>query len=93
MKEIVTGILNTLGKAFWVKIETQKPSCTYYFGPFVTVKEAKSAQVGYLEDLNQEGAFGITVDIQRCKPTELTVIKERGEKLDFKPVPAFGTQS
>ena len=93
MKEMLTGILNTLGKACWVKIETQKPSCTYYFGPFLSVQEAESAQVGYLEDLNQEGASEITVDIQRCKPTELTVIKERNEKLDFKPVPVFGTQS
>ena len=93
MKEILTGILNALGRACWVKIETKQPSCTYYFGPFLSVKEAKSAQVGYLEDLAQEGAVGIAVEIKRCKPTELTVIKEKEELLDFRPVPAFGTQS
>ena len=93
MKEILRGILSNLGWAYWAKIETAKPSCTYYFGPFLSIEEAKSARVGYLEDLTQEGAVGITSEIKRCKPTELTVINEQEESLDFKPVPAFGIQS
>ena len=93
MKEVLIGILNALGRAYWIQIETKQPSCTYYFGPFLTVQEAKLAQIGYIEDLTQEGALEIVVEIKRCKPTELTVIKEREEKLDFNPVPAFGTQS
>jgi hypothetical protein len=59
----------------------------------LNLEEAKIAQVGYVEDLNQEQAVGITIEIKRCKPAELTVIKEEEETLDFKPVPAFGTQS
>jgi Domain of unknown function (DUF1816) len=93
MKEFFTGILNSIGWAYWVKIETAQPNCTYYFGPFLNLQEAKSYKTGYLEDLNQEGATGIAVEIKRCKPTELTVIKEREENLDFKVVPAFSTQS
>jgi hypothetical protein len=93
MKEILTGILNTIGWAYWVKIETKNPNCTYYFGPFINFKEAKLSKVGYVEDLNQEGATGINIEIKRCKPTELTIINEREENLDFKPVPAFSAHS
>lgn len=93
MKEILIRIFNALGKAYWVKIETNKPSCTYYFGPFLNNKDAQLAQAGYLEDLNQEGAVNIRVDIKRCKPTELTILTEQEEGLDFKSVPLFSPQS
>ena len=93
MKEILTGILNVLGRAYWIKIETKQPSCTYYFGPFINIRDAQSAQAGYLEDLSQEGASNIIVDIKRCKPTELTVIQEQEENVDFRSVPAFSTPS
>lgn len=83
MKEILTTILNAIGWAYWVEIETAKPSCTYYFGPFLTRKDARSAQVGYVEDLTKEDAVGIMVEIKRCQPTELTVIKEREENVGF----------
>lgn len=84
MKEILTIVFNAMGWAYWVEIETAKPSCTYYFGPFLTFKDAKSAQVGYVDDLTQEDAVGIMVEIKRCKPTELTVIKEREENVGLK---------
>jgi hypothetical protein len=79
MKEFWISILEFLGLAWWVEIETESPSCTYYFGPFVTVKEAKAAQAGYIEDLQQEGAKGIKVEIKRCKPSKLTVFDENSE--------------
>lgn len=93
MKEVLTRLLNSLGWAYWVEIETTKPSCTYYFGPFLNLNEAKNAQKGYVEDLNQEQAVGIKVEIKRCKPTELTIVKEKEAPTDFKQVPAFSTQS
>ena len=93
MKEILTRFLNVLGQAYWVKIETKQPSCTYYFGPFLKAKDAQSAQAGYLEDLSQEGASNIVVNIKRCKPTELTVVEDKEESIEFASVPAFGTQS
>lgn len=95
MKEVLTKLLNTLGWAYWVEIKTQKPSCTYYFGPFLSVSEAKKSQQGYVEDLNQERAVGISAEIKRCQPTELTIFEEeeKGSTQDFKPVPAFSTQS
>lgn len=84
MKEFWIGILELLGLAWWVEIETESPKCVYYFGPFTTAKEAKAAQPGYIEDLQQEGAKGIKVEIKRCKPSKLTIFEEAGEEV--KPI-------
>ncbi len=59
--------------AWWVKIDTAQPLCTYYFGPFVSTKEAELAQSGYVEDLEQEEAQGISIQIEWCQPNELTL--------------------
>lgn len=59
--------------AWWVKVDTVSPQCTYYFGPFASTKEAELSQPGYLQDLEQEGAQGIGVQIERCQPSNLTV--------------------
>ena len=93
MKENLAKLSNYFGLAYWVKIETEKPSCTYYFGPFTSAVDAKIDQSGYIDDLKQEGAEGITVKIQRCKPTELTVDRDREENLGFNQVSIFGAQS
>lgn len=76
MKELFTNILNLLGQAWWVEIITDKPRCTYYFGPFTSAQEAETFKPGYLEDLEKEGAQGIQVSVKRCKPTELTIFDE-----------------
>lgn len=73
------SLLNFLGLAWWVEIGTQTPKCTYYFGPFLSQKEALAAQVGYLEDLEQEGAQEIKASVRRCKPSHLTVSDDLGE--------------
>ncbi|NJO43732.1 MAG: DUF1816 domain-containing protein [Cyanobacteria bacterium CRU_2_1] len=80
MKEVWLSILEFLGLAWWVEIVTEAPSCIYYFGPFVSVEEAKAAQAGYIEDLEREGAKGIKVAIKRCKPKKLTVFDEEAEE-------------
>ncbi|MDY6937604.1 MAG: DUF1816 domain-containing protein [Cyanobacteriota bacterium] len=76
MKEFLINLLNFFGFAWWVKIETVTPSCTYYFGPFLSEKEAQDAKNGYLEDLEHEGAQGVSVWVTRCKPDDLTVYEE-----------------
>lgn len=94
MKEILTGLLNYLGWAYWVKIDTANPACTYYFGPFLSITEAKKAKAGYIEDLMNENSSGIEVEIKRCKPSELTVFNEELEaSRDFSRVPAYMAQS
>lgn len=61
--ETLTSVLEKLGLAWWVKIVTEQPKCTYYFGPFSCTKPAELAQLGYIEDLEQEGAQGIAIAI------------------------------
>lgn len=75
-KELFTSYLEKMGKAWWVEIITKKPDCTYYFGPFVSHREAQLAQLGYLEDLEQERPQLIAIEIKQCQPKELTVFKE-----------------
>lgn len=80
MKELLIGSLDILGLAYWVEIVTEEPNCTYYFGPFLSQKGAKAAQDGYIEDLSNEAAQGIFVNIKRCKPSQLTIFDELGER-------------
>lgn len=85
MREVLINVFNSLGWAWWLEIHTQQPSCTYYFGPFLSQKEAFDAQSGYIEDLKNEGAQGIVVKVKRCQqPTELTIANDLNENRDLK---------
>lgn len=92
MKEILIKILDFLGLALWVEIVTDNPRCTYYFGPFLSVQEAQAAKGGYIEDLENEGACGISVTFKRCKPTNLTIFDELGEQMGRKTMNTFSGQ-
>jgi len=92
MKEILINTLNFFGLAWWIKVVTQKPQCTYYFGPFLTAKEAQAAKTGYVEDLEAEGAMDIDMFIKRCKPNRLTIEDDLGKSFDRKPSPVLGGQ-
>jgi hypothetical protein len=87
MNEFLTNILSSLGLAWWVEITTDSPRCVYYFGPFPSAQTAQAHQNGYIEDLEQEGAQNITVQVKRCKPQNLTVYDERIDPV-FKLVPS-----
>lgn len=78
LKTITISLSNLpKGKSpYWIEIITQQPSCTYYFGPFHNVVEARELQGGYIEDLVAERAMGISVEIKRCLPTKLTITAE-----------------
>ncbi len=76
MKEFLLKTLDILGLAWWVKISTDNPRCTYYFGPFLGEIEANDSQAGYIEDLESENAQGIKMSIERCKPEELTISED-----------------
>lgn len=80
-KNFTTSALEKLGLAVWVEVATESPHCTYYFGPFLNANEAEAAKTGYLEDLEAEGATGISVNIKRCNPKKLT---EYDETMDFR---------
>jgi hypothetical protein len=89
LKESLINIFHSFGWAWWVEIVTKNPRCTYYFGPFLSSKEAQAAKAGYIEDLEQEGAQGIAVTVKRCKPANLTIAEDLGERIDRKPTPAL----
>lgn len=89
LKEILTNFFQSLGWAWWIEVVTQDPRCTYYFGPFLSSKEASNVTNGYVEDLEQEGATGINVQVKRCKPQALTIVEDLGERRDRAIKPAF----
>ncbi|WP_013320912.1 DUF1816 domain-containing protein [Gloeothece verrucosa] len=92
MKELLTKIFTFLGLAYWVEIQTDYPRCIYYFGPFFTKKEADEAKMGYLEDLEHEGAKGISVVSKRCKPSKLTIFDEKEEFKQIRVIPSLSSQ-
>ncbi|WP_017317223.1 DUF1816 domain-containing protein [Mastigocladopsis repens] len=92
LKESLINLFQNLGLAWWVEIVTQYPRCTYYFGPFLSSVDAKAAIKGYVEDLEQEGAQGIIVNVKRCKPNALTIADDLGERIDRKVKPVFSGQ-
>ncbi len=72
-KESYISAREQLGKAWWIKIETEQPFCIYYFGPFGNPADAAKAQPDYLHDLETEQAQGIRWQIEQSKPRELTL--------------------
>ena len=65
---------NKLGLAWWAKVETEDPTVTYWYGPFLTKQSLKENLVSFVQDLYGEGSRIIKQDIVRCKKDEpLTV--------------------
>jgi hypothetical protein len=89
MKEFLISLLNFFGLAWWVEVKTSAPRCIYYFGPFLTSQEAESAKAGYVEDIETEGAEGLSVSIYRCKPIDLTIADDLGKLGDKGMLPVF----
>ena len=61
---------NKLGLAWWAKIETEDPSCTYWFGPFITKRSLKENISSFINDLSSEGSKNIKHSLVRCKKEE-----------------------
>ena len=75
-KNLLTSILEILGLAWWIEIVTDKPSCIYYFGPFLSQQEAKLNCPGYIQDLEQEEAVIVSWNIKQYQPKELTIYQD-----------------
>jgi hypothetical protein len=76
-KTITNSLVNKKPlQPYWIEIITKQPECMYYFGPFDSHSEAKNMQGGYIEDLMEEKAIGISVKIKRCLPLRLTITAE-----------------
>lgn len=94
MNSLARTIAANLGLTYWVEIQTDSPTCTYYFGPFFRRKPAEDSVAGYLEDLEQEGAQNIRVRIQRSKEPEVLTVTEDWGNYPFAtaPTPVFSGQ-
>ncbi len=65
---------NKLGLAWWAKVDTESPSATYWYGPFLTKRSLNENLKKFLNDLSDEGSKNIKHSIVRCKKEEpLTV--------------------
>lgn len=71
-------LINSMGQPvpWWVKIVTLQPKCIYYFGPFDSQLEARESQSGYVEDLREEKAREISIEIKQDCPKLLTISEE-----------------
>ena len=73
-KKLIRNFGNKLGLAWWAKIETDQPNCTYWFGPFITKRSLKENISSFIDDLSSEGSKNIRHSLVRCKKEEpLTV--------------------
>lgn len=61
------------GKAWWVRIRTEQPNYTYYFGPFPERDIAQQKRPSFVEDLQSERASVSSSSIEWCKPTQITI--------------------
>ena len=76
--KVATKLMVKFGfiQPFWINITTKQPNCIYYFGPFDSYAKAKQMHHGYIKDLVEEKAIGISVKIERCLPAKLTISDE-----------------
>jgi len=71
---LIRNFGNKLGLAWWAKIETEQPSTTYWYGPFITKRSLKENISSFIGDLTEEGSTIIKQSFVRCKKEEpLTV--------------------
>ena len=71
---LIRNLGNKLGLAWWAKVETETPSVTYWYGPFLTKNSLIGNLKNFLKDLSEEGSKDIKHSILRCNKEEpLTV--------------------
>ena len=68
--KLIRNFGNKLGLAWWAKIETESPSATYWYGPFITKRSLKENMPSFIQDLADEGSINIKHSFVRCKKDE-----------------------
>ena len=58
---------------WWIEIMTARPLYLYYFGAFATQEEALASQAGFIQDLMQENAQILSINMQFCQPRQVTL--------------------
>ena len=71
---MIRNLGNKLGLAWWAKVETENPSGTYWYGPFLTKRSLNENLEKFICELSEEGSTDIKHNILRCNKEEpLTV--------------------
>ena len=52
------------------KVETEQPTATYWYGPFITKRSLKENIPSFIKDLSDEGSTKIKHNLVRCKKEE-----------------------
>ena len=68
--KLIRNFGNKLGLAWWAKIETVEPNCTYWYGPFLTKNSLKENMNYFIKDLSDEGITNVKHNLVRCKKEE-----------------------
>ena len=72
--KLIRNFGNKLGLAWWAKVETDQPTTTYWYVPFITKRSLKENIPSFVKDLSDEGCTKIKHSLVRCKKEEqLTV--------------------
>ena len=61
---------NSIGLAWWAKVETNQPDVTYWFGPFLTRRSLIVRLTGFVDDLAAESPNQISHTLIRCRRNE-----------------------
>lgn len=56
---------------WWIEILTNNPNYLYYFGSFDNYWEAEWSKNGYIQDLEEERAIIVNIEINQCQPKKL----------------------
>lgn len=64
---------NTKKFGWWIEILTNNPDYIYYFGAFNSYWEAEQSKDMYIQDLEEEKAKIVEVEIEQCQPKRLTI--------------------
>ena len=73
-KKLIRNFGNKLGLAWWAKVDTDSPTATYWYGPFLTKRNLIANLDLFISDLTKEGSTNIKHSIVRCSRKEpLTV--------------------
>lgn len=64
---------------YWIEIKTDNPACIYYFGHFDSPWAAKLMHKEYIQDLIDEDAKVVSVQLKQCNPQELTIVEAEKE--------------
>ena len=66
----IRSLANSLGLAWWARVDTKGPKATYWYGPFLTRRSLKVNLTKFIQDLLDEGVESINHSFIRGRRDE-----------------------